>query len=169
MKNEELNKAKKAIMTAHNLANVDDDAIVEFVSDDTAQAEQLSERLKDEKRVDYLLGRLSDSNANGDAAKLIKDIEIINRRKSKRMVVRAIASVAAIFVITFFVWNQSQITLDESITAATPELVPTLITDNGQEINLENLTETITQESYKIEKKGANVISYATTTDSMMQ
>lgn len=167
MGSKELDIVKKAAQIAESIVNENRDEIIDFVVNDPQQAEKLSERLKNEARTDYLLHQSDNSDKNEKINRLIRKIETVKKRRTKVMLVRAAASVAAIFVVVFFVWYQGQTNENESIVVRAKELVPTLITDGGEEINLENLSGTISEESYKIEKEGTNVISYAKTIDSM--
>lgn len=161
MKIEELNIAKKAITIANSIANVNEDAIVDFVVNDTQQSEKLSERLKDETRAQYLLVKLESLNKDEEVSRLIEKIESVKRRRKRGMLLRAVSSIAAIFILVCFIWNQNENRRSKELAVVnTPELVPLLITDNGNKINLQDLNGTITQESYTIEKEGKNVISY---------
>lgn len=169
MKKEELDIAEKAIITSQNIANANEDVIIDFVANNTEQAEKLSERLNNDERTQFMLGKLVDANRDKDVTKLIEKIKVIKHRRTMRMFVRVGLSTAAIFILAFFAWNYEQKSDKTIVEVNHTDIVPILITDEGSVINLDELTEVISENNYEIKKEDKNSISYSKNSDSVAE
>lgn len=134
--------------------------LYQFVTKHPAEAELLTEQLRDESRLKFMADKMNSMNKEYDIARLIQAVDGKRKKRNRIILITATSSAAALLIVSFLIFYTllRPTEIEECIVAATKATVPLLVTDKGERINLNKVKNELTTSDYQILKKDSNSV-----------